>query len=132
MSRLERTKGCRAERDVAALLRPLFPHVRTKRAGGESAREDRGRDLLGTPAFCFQVKVGVHPYPLKALREAQAAALEDEMPVAICREDRQEWTATMPLEGLLALIALAREAGQGIASDALGDEPELGSPPRVG
>lgn len=128
MSVSQRNKGKRCECEVAALLRPLFPEVRTKRAGGESASQDRGRDLLGTTGLCVQIKGHARPFPLRALYEAQHAALEEEIPVAICKEVRRgarsEWSATIPLTCFLALLALAR----GFAPVVQGDVVPIATP----
>jgi hypothetical protein len=111
--RHSRQKGKRGEQEVANLLKPLFPYARTKRAGGESASADRGRDLLGTGILVVQVKLMAAPAPIKALREASAAATDAEMPVAFCKQTRcagnnaPEWTVTLRAKDFLALAMCA-------------------------
>lgn len=108
MGRSQRQKGKRGEQEACKLLRRLFPNVRTKRAGGESASVDRGRDLLGTPGVCFQVKSMSRPNPLRALAEAEKAAKEDEMTVALTHKTGEgEWVATLPARHLLLLMVVA-------------------------
>lgn len=107
-----RRKGKRGEQEVAVLLRPVFPAVRTKRAGGESAAEDRGRDLLGTPGLCVQAKCHAKPQPIAALAEARRAALEAEMPVAFVRQSsRREsspWCVILDAQDFVGLLSLAK------------------------
>ena len=116
MSRADgRRKGKHGEQEVAQLLRGLFPEVRTKRAGGESASVDRGRDLLGTPGYCVQVKRMHRPAPLAALEEALAAAAVGEIPVAFVKQSRHggdqwnpgvrgQWVVVLRADDLLALM----------------------------
>ncbi|HXU06528.1 MAG TPA: hypothetical protein VN903_36485 [Polyangia bacterium] len=115
MSRTGRRKGKRGEQDVVRMLRGLFPEVRTKRAGGESASVDRGRDLLGTPGYCIQVKAMRAPAPLAALEEALAAASPKEVAVAFVKQSCAgnqhtrgqvggRWVAVLRAEDLLSLM----------------------------
>ena len=85
---MQREKGKRGELEAVALLRRIFPDVRSKRAGGETLSVDRGRDLLDTPGYAFQVKLTARPQPLAALAEARGAAHHREVPVALVRESR--------------------------------------------
>jgi len=116
MSRADgRRKGKHGEQEVAQLLRGLFPEVRTKRAGGESASVDRGRDLLGTPGFCVQVKRMQRPNALAALEEAAGVATPAEIPIAFIKQSRAgnihtrgkvggRWVAVLRAEDLLTLM----------------------------
>jgi len=91
-----RMKGKKWERAACMLIRDWFPDVRTKRAGGETAKQDRGRDLLGTPAWCVQVKarqaalVG-STEPAKWLREAEKATIPGERPLVLWKPNRKDW-----------------------------------------
>lgn len=120
-----RVKGKHAEQEVARLLRVIAPDVRTKRAGGESASQDRGRDLLGTPGLCVQVKCHARPQPIAALGEALQASAADEIPVAICRQSSRSkhsrWTATITLEDLIGLVSLARHTATNMRHAAVFD-----------
>jgi len=114
MSRLSRRKGKLGEQEAAQLLRPAFPEVRTKRAGGESALQDRGRDLLGTPGLCVQVMLSASPAIERKFREACDVALPNEIPVALTRrtcapgengKGGPPWLATLPAEALVKLLS---------------------------
>ena len=50
-----RRKGKRTELELVAALRPFFPDTRRNL---DQCREQDGRDVLGTPGFCFQLKNG--------------------------------------------------------------------------
>lgn len=119
MSRAAREKGKRGEQAVARMLLPLCPEVRTKRAGGESADVDRGRDLLGTPGLCVQVKEMERPLPLTALDEACAAAAPDEIPIAFVKQTlhgsrspsapmRGRWCVVLRAEDWIDLMKVVR------------------------
>lgn len=127
--RTSRRKGKVGEIEVAALLRPLFSEVRTKRAGGESATQDRGRDLLGTPGLCVQIKSMGRVDALKALTEAMRAALPDEVPLAMVKRTRGSgasssgWVAVLPAQQFIGLWSLAREAMLRMKADLHAGQP---------
>lgn len=85
MARKSRNKGARGEREVAELLRPLYPNVR-RRCTGEESQAGAGRDLDGTPGLCVQCNLSAAPNPLKKLREARKAAQPAEIAVAVVRK----------------------------------------------
>jgi hypothetical protein len=109
---MSRRKGKVGEQQAAQLLRAIFPDVHTKRAGGESASVDRGRDLLGTPGLCVQVKCHGAPQPLVAWREACSIAQPNELPVAFVKQSRRgyafPWAVVLSAEDFIGLYALAR------------------------
>ena len=108
MSKAGRQKGKRGEQEVSRLLLPLFPEVRTKRAGGESASVDRGRDLLGTPGLCVQVKCMAKPNPLTALEEAHSVMGTGEIPVAFVKRSVQGGNQRKPgVTGSWCVVLLA-------------------------
>lgn len=112
--RRSRDKGKRSELEVCALLRDVFPEIRTKRAGGESASVDRGRDLLGTPGFCVQVKGRAAPNPIGALAEADAGRSQyrREVPVAfvrkIARGTSSRWIVTLYADDFVRMMQLQK------------------------
>lgn len=116
MSRSQRDKGARGEREAAELLRAIFPKCRRRCSGDESC-ERQGVDLLHTPGFAVQVKYGGCPNPLQALREATSAAGPHETPLALvklCRRGAsEEWVACLPAAKLLELLAAAPQCANG-------------------
>jgi hypothetical protein len=109
MGKAEREKGKRGEIEVARALRAIWPEARTKRAGGESASQDRGRDLLGTPGWCWQVKRRERLNVSEALKECASAAVfgdrGQEVPVVAHRRRGEAWVASLPLHALIRLLA---------------------------
>lgn len=98
-------KGKRFERELAAILKPHFPEARRGfqfRGGKEVA------DVDGTPGFRFEAKCGRRTNPRAALAQAIAEKREDEIAVAVCKDDRCEPIAVMRLEDLLTLIARSK------------------------
>lgn len=135
MGRSQRQKGKVGEQRACTILRPLFPEVRTKRAGGESATQDRGRDLLGTPGLCVQVQVSGRPTIDRKMREAIRAAARPggppdftpgELAIALTHRDGiahhpEPWLVTMRAEDFLELMRfIAQECGKPCAEY---DEP---------
>lgn len=100
----QRRKGKVGEQEAVKILLPAFPLARSKRAGGESSTVDRGRDILGTPGYCIQVHRGRSATCERKLEEAVAAATGTyDVPVALVRRDRGQWTATLRADDFLAL-----------------------------
>lgn len=123
MGLMQRNKGKRGECDVVRLILPLYPLARSKRAGGESALVDRGRDILGTPGLCIQVHLGQSATPQRKLAEAVAGALgTEDMPVAFTRRDREEWVVTLRAADFLALMDQVEKLRGNFARSVLGSE----------
>jgi hypothetical protein len=95
-------RGKRGELEVAELLRPLFPEVRTRRAGGESARDTRGSDLVGTAPYVCQIKRRERLNVVEAWNEAAQNA-NGAVPLLIHRRDHSPWLVTMSLEEWMEL-----------------------------
>ena len=101
MSRSTREKGLRGEREVATLLREYGLVVaRVPNSGGLDVKGD----LTGVAGYHFEVKrQEIARFPLW-LRQARAECNGD-VPVVIWRPSRSEWTATLPLDALAALLS---------------------------
>lgn len=90
MSRSQRLKGQKGEREAIAFFRAfgVAPDCESARAacrgGGEDGRI-RGRDVVDTPGLCVQVKLRNNPDPVSAIREAEKAATDGELPIAYVR-----------------------------------------------
>ena len=117
MSRAERDKGARGEREVAAILRAHdLPAVRTPNSGGLHVRGD----LTGVPGYHFEVKRQETARVPTWLRQARAEC-GDAVPVVAFRTNLPhslaggsvvvvtgEWHAILPLDDLARLLDLAR------------------------
>lgn len=109
MSRMQRDKGARGENEVCQMLHGAgWPHAHRNFASGAAGGSDIAR---GPQGVCIEVK---RTERLR-LRETWAQAAEDaskrhDLPVVAHRWNGGPWLAILPLEELLALLAL-RELG---------------------
>ena len=103
MSRSQRDKGKRVEREAADLLRPLYPSVRrsANQAGGALQP-----DLEDTP-WWVEVSGGAHPSPhgkmVQALRD-RGQAQDPRLPLVLTHRDRGDWLASLLLADWLRLM----------------------------
>jgi len=103
MSRFEREKGKRGEREVAALLREIFP---TAKRGWQSRNGSDAPDVDGTP-FWIEVKRHKRAKMRPAIRQAiqdVAIAGDKRPPVAFTRSDGEDWFVAMRGEDWLDLV----------------------------
>ena len=115
MSRAERDKGARGEREVATILRAHdLPAVRTPNSGGLHVRGD----LTGVPGYHFEVKRQETARVPAWLRQAREEC-GDAVPVVVFRQSARvarsdrphpitRWHAVLPLDELAKLLDLAR------------------------
>jgi Holliday junction resolvase len=105
VSRAEREKGARGEREVAAILREhRLPAVRTPNSGGLHIRGD----LIGVPGWHFEVKRQETLRLPQWIRQARGDAENGDVPVVAFRQSGGEWYAVLPLADLARLIDLDR------------------------
>jgi len=113
MSRAEREKGARGEREVAAVLRAHnLPAVRTSNSGGLHVRGD----LTGVPGYHFEVKRQETLRIQQWVRQAWDDCPPDgTVPVVVFRTNRVPldnplglWHAVISLSELAKLLDLAR------------------------
>lgn len=105
MGRASRDKGAIGEREVQDLARAHgFTSCRRAFASGASG----GGDLTGIPGVHMEVKRTERLDLPGAWRQATTAADPTEIPVVAHRSSRQPWLATLPLDELLALLAMAQ------------------------
>lgn len=105
MSRAEREKGARGEREVAAIFQAHgFDCARTPNSGGLRLRGD----LYGDLPVHVEVKrqEGARPWLWMAQAEAEAPA--GVTPLVVFRRSGGKWYALVALEDLLPLIAEPR------------------------
>ena len=108
-----RRKGHDWERQVVRLFAAVFGSV--VRRGLQYRDGADAPDVVGVPGWWIECKKGRRPDPLGALRQAIAAASGATMrPVAICREDGREPTATLLLVDFMMLL---RQVHGSVASD---------------
>lgn len=120
MGKRSRDKGGRGEREVAELLRGIFPEARRRFSSEESQGVVLGRDLNGVEPFVVQCELAARPRIEKKLREAVGATTIDrggyrlttgEIPVAFTRRSSRSerangWLVTMRAEDFIRLVSV--------------------------
>ncbi len=105
-----RRKGHQWERDVVRLFAATFG-TGVRRGLQYSGGADCP-DAVGVPGWWIECKKGRRPNPVGALCQATEAARGSGLrPVAICREDGREPTATLRLADLIELLRPDGESG---------------------
>ena len=118
MSRMQRDKGARGEREVVALFRDFFPEAAVQRAAGGTGQESG--DLVRVPqAFVSVKRQEILRLPLW-IREAEAEV--DGLglvPVIAYRTNAggpaPEWRGDLPLRDLARIMAEAEAGRRGLA-----------------
>jgi Holliday junction resolvase len=109
MSARERDKGARGERELVELLHAAgWPRATRNFASGGRGNGDVAGGPQGVVFECKRHR-GRLDLPA-AMRQAEQAAGELNVPVVAHRRDGHDWWATLPLSDLLDLLAL-RERG---------------------
>lgn len=98
MSLRSRTKGHGFEREIAILLRPLFPHA--KRKLEYQFQEAQGVDLDGTGPFVIQCKRSKKTVPMSAINEIKVAGVK----VLISKVDHEPIYATLEFSDLIKIL----------------------------
>lgn len=110
MSKMQRDKGARAEREAAEMFRDsgLFPHA-ARRASGEESQSDQGVDLKHTGIFQVQVKHSQRETAWTALNEATNACHHPKsIPVAMIRKNRLPFVVILRPSDFFVLVARAQ------------------------
>jgi len=108
VSAVERRKGAAAEREVVGLIRAAgWPDA--KRTHDGRAQVGRGDVAGGPPGVHWEVKRVERLSVPGALAQARRDADPGDLPVLVHRPSRADWMATLPLAGLLGLLALREQ-----------------------
>ena len=103
MGALSRRKGLRYERELVHLFREAMPGAEVRRGlqsrGGEEVPD------VDCPVFWIESKRGKKPNVRAALRQAEAAAPQGRIPLAVIRDDRAEAFVALSLEDFLEFIS---------------------------
>lgn len=122
MSGTERRKGKTGELEVAALFREAgFDCDRTPNSGGLRIKGD----LHGELPLHVEVKRQEVARPWLWAEQASADADEGERWLVAMRRSRSPWLALLPLDDVLAMLALERELREIIDSGRLAGPVEL-------
>ena len=102
MGALSRRKGRRYEQTLVHLFREAMPGAEVRRGlqsrGGEEVPD------VDCPVFWLEAKRGKKPNVRAALRQAEAAAPQGRIPLAVIRDDRQEAFVALSLEDFLEFV----------------------------
>ena len=102
-----RRKGHNYERELAARFREHFPHLDIKRGLGQVRGGDQGPDV-DMPMFWVEAKRHKRCNVKAALKQAIIDSANDEqkrIPVAVCRNDREEHASvSMRLSDFITIL----------------------------
>lgn len=101
-----RRKGHQFERDIAIMLRDIFPGARRQLEYHED--DCKGVDILGTGHFKFQCKKTKNYVSVNTIKEIQFDPTF-EVPILVTAADRKESMAILPLCDLLNLIRMSQK-----------------------
>jgi len=101
-------KGKAGEREVIRMLRQYWPDAcrNLDQCREVSDTLDVKSDALNTAGVHFQIKRVEKLNVWEALRQANSEASQFDIPVLAFRRNRGEWYGALPLDELLALLAL--------------------------
>ena len=108
MGRMQREKGKRGERELAACLREFGYDCRR---GVQYCGKNGDADVVGLPGVHIEVKRTEKLKLYDALDQAARDARAGEIPVVFHRKNNCEWTCILPLDGFMKIYK-EREAGQ--------------------
>lgn len=122
MTHPSKAKGDRGEREVADLLRAVFPDAR-RRVNGEESQDDLpGRDVQGVPGYCVQVRVYAKDARVtQKLGEAVSSALVGEIPVVFTKKiskiaTGEPWLVSMRARDFVRLLQKVNGLRQDVAT----------------
>jgi len=111
MSRKEREKGKRGEREVATILRSHgFPGRRTSQYAGHT--EDSS-DVVGLDGFHLEVKRQEKTRIFEWYEQAKRDAEEKNIPMVVFRRSGENWFALLDFEDLLDVLSLLERLVKG-------------------
>jgi hypothetical protein len=106
-----RDKGASFEREVAEMLRPIWPAARRNLSQTRTAKVEGG-DVQNTHPFHIECKRGVATIQ-SAMRQAMRDCAESCAPVVVSRQDRGDTLVTMLAADWMSLVAAAYGERQG-------------------
>jgi len=104
MGKMQRDKGARWERDVAAQMRDAMPGCGAKRGFQTRGGAAECADVTAGP-FHMELKVGKRPPIRKAYQTASDTCPAGQIPVAVIKEDRKPAFVVIGLEDFKEFIS---------------------------
>ena len=106
MSKMQRDKGARWEREVARRLEAAMPGSGAQRAMGQARGGGEAPDVIVPGRYWIECKVGARPPLVRALEQAERDRGDrDEVAVAVVKQDRQAPMVLLRLDDFEALVA---------------------------
>jgi hypothetical protein len=103
LGKLSRTKGHNFEREIAKLLRLVFPEARRHLEYQDA--EANGVDLVNTGNYKIQCKRGQRYACLTAINEVQCDEFLGEVPILVTKGDNSRTLVCLPIEEFIRLIS---------------------------
>ena len=103
MSKMQRDKGARFEREVRKLFEEAMPGATCKR-GLQCRGGDEVPDVDAGGVFSIECKVGKNPPVKPALAQILRDAPEGTIPMCVIKEDRKDAFVVLPLDDFLEFI----------------------------
>lgn len=108
MSKSQREKGKRGEREVAKILRDHG--YDSARRGVQYSGGPDSPDVVGVDGFHIEVKRTEQCRPYDYLKQSKSDASEDEVPIVVHRQNDKPWIVIMDFEDFLNLIDTKEKA----------------------
>lgn len=102
MGKLSRTKGHSFEREIAKLLRHIFPNV--KRQLEYQIDDCNGVDLANTSNLKIQCKKYKKYVSINKIKEVDCNRALGDVPILVTAGDREEPMAVLPFDDLITLL----------------------------
>lgn len=106
MGKLSRTKGHSFEREIARLLKCVFPNAR--RHLEYHQRDANGIDLIETGPYKIQCKRGRKYASLSKIKEIQAFEELGDVPVLVTKGDNEPILVALPIDEFIYLLKIAK------------------------
>lgn len=103
MGALSRRKGAAWERALVHMFREAMPDAEVRR--GIQCRSGEEVADVDCPVFWIEAKRGRQPNVRAALRQAESAAAEGRIPIAVIRDDRAEPFVVLGLDEFLDFVS---------------------------
>lgn len=100
MGKLSRTKGHNFEREVAGVLRDIFPEAKRQLEYQED--ECKGVDIANTGKYKIQCKCKKKYVSVNTMKEIQCG--KEDVPIVVTKAMREEPMAILPWKDLINLI----------------------------
>lgn len=105
-SKKSRRRGHNFEREVANLLKVVFPDAR--RHLEYQGAEANGIDIVNTGLYKIQCKRGKKYASFTAIKEVEADEMFGDIPVLVTQGDKERILVALPFEEFLRLVQLAQ------------------------